>query len=217
MALGKPDKAAKALNRAHMMNTIDPAFLVVRKKPKFAQSSQWANAQRNYCKVDFQCFNNCPGGITGRIMAVTCKMNESSAQLDCEAGKPYPTSYRCEEEIPEYGILIPGLSSGLSIVTPFGRVDFTINGAGKVNYRIKGGPNLPGGLSAELEAKGSYTQNEGIKVQRITPKISLNIPVGKEAGKLLDELNMGPATLSVTDEEGGTIKIESYDSTLWAN
>jgi len=93
----------------------------------------------------------------------------------------------------------------------------TINGVGKVNYRIKGGPKLPGNLGAQIEVRGTYTPEGGVKVQRITPKISINIPTGTAAGEQLNQLNMGPMTLSVSGNSGGTVNIESFDSTLWAH
>lgn len=217
LAQDKADLARQSLNRAHELDSTSPAFLSVAGKPDWVNSSQWPSSTRKHCDINFKCQQTCPAGLTGRVMVITCEFAQDDARRACGAGKPYPRSYRCEEEIPEFGILIPGLSSGFSIVTPWGRVDMTINGAGKVNYRVKGGPKLPGNLSAELEAKGSYTPGEGIKVQRLTPKLSLNIPTGTAAGKQLEQLNMGPATLSVTGENGGTIKVESYDSALWAH
>ncbi|MEH6727881.1 MAG: hypothetical protein V7703_17155, partial [Hyphomicrobiales bacterium] len=211
LAQNRGDLARQSLNRAHELDSAGPAFLAVTGKPGWVNSPEWSISTRKHCDINFKCQQTCPAGIIGRVMVITCEFAQDDARQACGAGKPYPRSYRCEEEIPEYGILIPGLSSGFSIVTPWGRVDMTINGAGKVNYRVKGGPKLPGNLGVELEAKGSYTPGEGIKVQRITPKLSLNIPTGTAAGKQLEQLNMGPATLSVTGENGGTLKVESYD------
>ena len=216
LAQDRGDLARQSLNRAHELDSASPAFLSVAGKSDWLNSSQWQSLTRKHCDINFRCRQTCPASLTGRVMVVTCEIAQADARQACGAGKPYPRSYRCEEEIPEFGILIPGLSSGFSIVTPWGRVDMTINGAGKVNYRVKGGPKLPGNLGIELEAKGSYTSGEGIRVQRLTPKVSLNIPTGTAAGEQLEQLNMGPATLSVTDENGGTFKVESYDSALWA-
>jgi tetratricopeptide (TPR) repeat protein len=216
LASGKNKLAAAALNRAHKLNSADPAFLSVVNRPGGAIQSVWSQSPRNYCEVNYACLKTCPGGIIGRIMVVSCEIEQSNARQACGAGKPYAKTYRCEEEIPEYGILIPGLNSGFSIVTPFGRVDMTINGAGKVNYRVKGGPKLPGNLGAEIEVRGTYTPEGGVKVQRITPKISINIPTGTAVGEQLNNLNMGPMTLSVSGNSGGTVNIESFDSTLRA-
>ncbi len=201
LAQDKADLARQSLNRAHELDSASPAFLSVAGKPDWANSPQWSGSTRKHCDINFKCQQTCPSGLTGRVMVITCEFAQDDARQACGAGKPYPRSYRCEEEIPQYGILIPGLSSGFSIVTPWGRVDMTINGAGKVNYRVKGGPKLPGNLSAALEAKGTYTPEGGLKIQRITPKLSLNIPTGTAAGKQLEQLNMGPATLTASGEE----------------
>jgi len=39
-------------------------------------------------------------------------MENSSAQMACNAGEPYPKNYNGKENLPEYGILIPGLNAG---------------------------------------------------------------------------------------------------------
>lgn len=217
LARGENDLAGAALARAHQLNSADPAFLSMVGKPGWSGAPAWSKAPRNHCNINYECLKTCPVSIIGRLKVITCEFSQADARSACGAGKPYAKTYRCEEEIPEYGILIPGLNSGLSIVTPYGRIDLTINGAGKVNYRVKGGPKMPGNLGVALEARGTYTKEEGVKVQRLTPKISVNIPTGTAAGQQLNQLGMGPMTLSATDKSGGTVNIESFDSTLWAH
>ncbi|MGH8052263.1 MAG: tetratricopeptide repeat protein [Methylococcales bacterium] len=147
------------------------------------------------CKVEFQCKANCPKSIIGQINFVTCEMEQSSAQMACEAGKPYAAGFDCSEQIPEFGILIPGLNSGFSFITPWGRLDMTIDGKGNVDYRFKASTSV-GGVGIGATTRGSWSPESGFSSIEIKPGVSYNL-VGGDAAKLMGEAKMGPASISM--------------------
>jgi len=122
----------------------------------------------------------------------------------------------CEDEISKFGITISGLQSGISKVTPFDRVDITVDRSGNVNYQMKIGPKLPANFSTELEARGSISSKGEVRIQRVTSKIAYNFNTRTEVGKQLDKLNLSPVSVAASSEGGGTIKLETFDNTMSA-
>lgn len=73
---------------------------------------------------------------------MTCEIENASAQMACQEGKPYPTSSDCSEYFPEYGIMIPGLNAGFSISVPGFSAHVKVNGDGRVDIRVEAGPSI---------------------------------------------------------------------------
>jgi hypothetical protein len=140
------------------------------------------------CKaVDFGCKKNCPQGITGRMMMVACEIANANAVEDCRAGKPYPKGYNCESKVPRFGISIPGLDPGFSIMTPWGSIHATVQGNGRVDWRASfNTPPVPG-FQAFMGTQGSYNPSTGATTvglddMGIQYGILNNTLVGKNAG-----------------------------------
>ncbi len=147
------------------------------------------------CKVDFRCNEVCPGGIIGRLNYVTCEMSNASAISSCEAGQPFPSGFNCDAQMPRFGILIPGLDPGFSILTPWGSIDILFQGDGRIDYKIRvGGPAIAGPLKTYLEAKGSFQPSRGeLKVQG-SGGVSLGLPAtGSTAADIANKLGFGPS------------------------
>jgi Flp pilus assembly protein TadD len=157
-ALRDSKGAEDALQKAFAINPADPVLLVARQS---TLADVPVHGNSNICKVDFNCRKNCPGGITGRVMMVTCMIANSSAVSDCTAGRPYPKAYNCERELPRFGILIPGLDPGFSIITPWGSIDVIQQGNGRIDWQAKFNSPPVGGLQAFVGAKGSYNPPTG--------------------------------------------------------
>lgn len=170
------------------------------------------------CKVDFGCKANCPRSIIGQINFVTCEMEQSSAQMACDAGKPYAAGFDCSEQIPEFGILIPGLNSGFSLITPWGRLDMTVDGKGNVDYKFKAGTSV-GGVGGELTTRGSWSPASGFSSVEVKPGVNFNL-VGGDAAKLLDQAKMGPVSIVVegSSATGATeLKLEAYGGSVFSH
>ncbi|MGH8106709.1 MAG: hypothetical protein ACREO2_10345, partial [Arenimonas sp.] len=171
------------------------------------------------CKVDFGCKANCPRSIIGQINFVTCEMEQSSAQMACEAGKPYAAGFDCSEQIPEFGILIPGLNSGFSLITPWGRLDMTVDGKGNVEYKFKTGGNVVGPVGGEMTARGSWSPASGFSSVEVKPGVNFNL-VGGQAAEMLDKAKMGPASIVIegSSKTGETeLKLEAYGGSVFTH
>ncbi len=170
------------------------------------------------CKVDFGCKANCPRSIIGQINFVTCEMEQSSAQMACDAGQPYAAGFDCSEQIPEFGILIPGLNSGFSLITPWGRLDMTVDGKGNVEYKFKTGANV-GAVGGEMTARGSWSPASGFSSVELKPGVTYNL-VGGEAAEMLDKAKMGPASIVIegSSKTGDTeLKLEAYGGSVFTH
>lgn len=92
------------------------------------------------CQVDYQCDTVCPligATLTPGIKHVDCNVAQANAITNCIAGRPYPTRWDCETEFPAFGIMIPGLDPGFSLITPWGSVGSVIDGDG-IKFKFSG-------------------------------------------------------------------------------
>ncbi len=215
-AAGDPDGAAAALARAHQLAPNEAAVrFTTRALP--AISGPYGQQLQNQCNVDFQCEQICPGGIVGGLMRVTCEMESASAQLSCQEGEPYATSYNCQEEFPEYGILIPGLNSGFSIMAPGFTAHVLVDGDGTVRVRVEVGVNR-GRIGAYVGADGSYSPTNGASFDEFRGGVRVNILPssfggGSEADTMLNAHGQGPATIELEGGSSGEghVDVETYN------
>jgi hypothetical protein len=159
------------------------------------------------CEVNYACDAKCPKSIIGQIDLVTCKISESSAQSSCRDGKPYARFFDCSAKLPRFGILIPGLDPGFSIVTPWGSFDVVVQGDGKVDFQVKIlSPSL-GPAQASLGTRGSWEPSRG--------DLALNMEAGAQinlfnrVSPVMEQANAYDVGLSVVEKydlSGGTVK-----------
>jgi hypothetical protein len=158
-ALGDRAGAAAALRQAFAVNPADPVLMMARLSSLADIPVQGEPAA---CKaVDFGCKKRCPQGLTGRMMMVACEIANSSAVEACRDGKPYPKGYNCESKLPRFGISIPGLDPGFSIKTPWGSIDVTVQGDGRVDWQVSFNTPAAAGLKGFMGAQGSYQPSTG--------------------------------------------------------
>ena len=203
--------AAEALGKSRALAPFNGALLAARPRlPAEVLAAYAKDAPLHDCKIDFECKAQCPKSIIGQINFVTCEMEQSSAQMACEAGEPYAEGFDCSEQIPEFGILFPGLNSGFSLITPWGRLDLTVDGRGQVNYRFETGPKV-GGVGLELGGRGSWSPASGFSSAEIKPGVSFDL-VGGDAAKLLEKTKMGPAQINIAVKPLGeaVLEIKAY-------
>lgn len=218
-AAGDTAGAALALARAHALDPNGPAVrYAVAALPGITTPFRQQIAPQ--CGVDFGCARICPGGITGGIMRVTCEMENGSAQLACQEGRPYPTSYNCQEEFPEYGILIPGLNSGFSVSLPGFSAHVLVDGDGQVRVRVEGGITA-GRVGLYVGADGRWSPSSGASFDEFRGGVRLNILPGRVGGGSPVDDAAGrwghpPAHLEIEGNSSGetTVGVESYNAGL---
>ena len=158
-ALGDRAGAEAALREAFAANPVDPILMMARMS---SLADVPVQGDPPACKaVDFGCKKNCPQGLTGRMMMVACEIANADAVSACRDGKPYPKGYTCESKLPRFGISIPGLDPGFSIKTPWGSIDVTVQGNGRVDWRASFNTPPVAGLKGFMGAQGSYQPSTG--------------------------------------------------------
>lgn len=201
-ALGDMTGAADALAEAHKIDSADPSMLMAQHSlpPDVAA----AGPNRDYCDaVNFNCAQICPGGIIGGLNQVTCEMESSSAQMACREGQPYPTSYNCDIEMPAFGIMIPGLYPGFSILSPWGSLHVIVQGDGRVDFKFDVKAGLVPGLSGYVGVTGSYNPSSGVAIYDTRGGVSTNL---WNRDGLISEMNrfgVGPASVRVRGDGSG--------------
>ena len=209
--LGDRAGAEAALRQAFAVNPVDPILMMARVS---SLADIPVQGDPPACKaVDFGCKKNCPQGITGRMMLVACEIANANAVDDCRAGKPYPKGYNCESKVPRFGISIPGLDPGFSIMTPWGSIHFTVQSNGRVDWRANFHTPAVAALKGILGAQGSYQPSTGatnVSFDKGTVQVSLNNTnfLMKEASGY----NIGPA--SMLREAGSPNQSEGSDGQL---
>lgn len=218
-AMGDMQGAAEALARAHALDPNGPAVrYTAAALPGVAVPYRQQLARQ--CSVDFRCGQICPGGITGGVMRVTCEMENGSARLACQEGQPYATSYNCQEEFPEYGILIPGLNSGFSVSLPGFSAHVLVDGDGQVRVRVEGGVSA-GRLGVYVGADGRWSPSNGASFDRFRGGVRFNIlPRAAGGGSPVDEragqYGHPPAHIELEGNSGGptTLGVEAFNAGL---
>lgn len=211
-AMGNTKGATLALAEAYKLEPAGVPFLFARADLPGASAALPEAAKPN-CNVNFRCQEICPRSIIGGLMSVTCEMENASAQMACAEGKPYPTSYDCREDLPEYGILIPGLNSGFSIVIPGGSVHVVVDGQGNVDVRGEIGASA-GPIGGYLRADGHYSPDGGVSVDNTGGGVRVSIFNKTPAAEAAKALGHPPAHIEVEKMTGkpSQINLETYNA-----
>ena len=193
-ALGDRAGAEAALRHAFAANPVDPILLMARVS---SLADVPVQGDPPACKaVDFGCKKSCPQGITGRMMMVACEIANSNAVEACRAGKPYPTGYNCESKLPRFGISIPGLDPGFSIKTPWGSIDVTVQGDGRIDWQASFHTPPVAGLKPFIGAQGSYQPSTGA-LNFSSPEATVQFSVNNSnfLMKQANAFNVGPSSM----------------------
>lgn len=186
--LGEDEAAIAALGRAFAASPMSPAVSMANQA---IFDGAGISPPANACKVDFRCAEVCPGGIIGRLNYVTCEMSNAGAQSDCEAGLPFPVSFDCRAQMPRFGILIPGLDPGFSILTPWGSLDVLVQGDGSLQYRARLlSPSL-GPVQAFVDSEGSYQPASGEMQWNLAPGFQASLFNNNPVGEAVNRYDAG--------------------------
>lgn len=207
-ANGDSEEAAAALTRSHELMASHPSVIRARAGVSPATSQAYEATPRNYCNVDFRCGEICPPSIIGTINRVTCEMENSSAQMACGAGQPYPLSFNCGTEIPEFGVMLPGLNAGFSISSPWGNITVTTDGQGRVNWRIEAGPNF-GAVNPYIRVDGTYDPNGGWSTTGFRSGVKYNLVNNSAVGGAAGRWGHQPAYVQAEQTHGGNMELSA--------
>ena len=207
--MGETSAAKKFLEAAFHLNSAHPTMVMARGPGGALADLPFEVARKDLCQVSYACDAKCPKSIIGQIDLVTCRIAESSAQSSCQSGKPYGRFFDCSAKLPRFGILIPGLDPGLSIITPWGSIDFVIQGDGKVDFQVKiTSPSL-GPAQASLQTQGSWEPSRGDLALNLEAGAQVNLfnrvsPVMEQA----NAYDVGISVVEKYDVGGGTVKAD---------
>lgn len=158
-ALEEIEQAQDEVNQAFITDPISPFLQAAMQRGSLAGYS--ATPSSDMCNINFDCQRSCGGGIIGGLNSVTCEIVQSGAVNACLRGEAHAISYNCDIEIPRFGIMIPGLYPGFSVLTPWGSFDLLVQGDGRVDWRAKlNTPNI-GAVQFYMQAEGQYEPHSG--------------------------------------------------------
>ncbi len=203
-AQNKNDEAIALLNKVHRL---DPLNLVFYKAINNLENLyKQAKPDRSYCdSIYFNC-EKCKGGIIGGLDYTTCEIKQQSAIMACKDGKPFVKFFKCGNA-GDSPFLIPGLHSGVTILTPFGKLSIMLHGDGTVSYNleIQNVAKMPEG--AKLGAQGTYDPSSGQSDVKFNASFSVNMFHRSEAAQLLNSVDMGPGSVKLNyDFSTGELK-----------
>ena len=213
-ARNKKAEAIAILNKVHRINPINIVFY--NSITNLENIYKEAKPDRSYCdSINFNC-EKCKGGIIGGLEYVTCEMEQQSAILACRDGKPFAEFYKCSQAS-DYPFLIPGLHSGVTILTPFGKLSIMLHGDGTVSYNleIQNVAKLPDGV--KLGVQGTYDPSSGQSDAQFNANVAVNLFGRGDATSILNKLDLNPASSKITyNISTGETKLqaESYGVTL---
>lgn len=212
-AAGDSAAAAEALARARALDPNGIPYLSAR--ATLPPGGPYASALNRMCNVDFRCQEICPKSIIGGINSVTCEIANTGAQADCMEGKPYPTAFDCSEDLPDYGILIPGLNSGFSACVPGFCVHAVVDGEGNVDARVEAGISA-GPITGYVTADGHYSPENGFSYDNVGGGVRWSLVNGSTAASVASGLGHPPVHVEAESVGGGpvSVDIETYNRAI---
>jgi tetratricopeptide (TPR) repeat protein len=208
-AIGEESAAKKFLEAAFMLNSGHPSLRFARGPGGQLEGLPFTASDPKLCEVSYDCEKKCPKSIIGQIDFVTCKIAESSAQSSCQAGEPFARFFDCAAKLPKFGILIPGLDPGLSIVTPWGSLDFVVQGDGTIDFKAKINVAQVGGVQGGLEARGSWDPNHGAIAVNMEEQVQVNLfSQSSEVIRVANQFDAGISVVEKFGENGAKTDIE---------
>lgn len=208
-AIGEEAAAKKFLEAAYMLNSGHPSLRFARGTGGQLEGLPFGASKANMCAVNYDCERKCPKSIIGQIDFVSCKIAESSAQSSCQAGEPFARFFDCAAKLPRFGILIPGLDPGLSIVTPWGSLDFVVQGDGTIDFKAKINVAQVGGVQGGLEARGSWEPAHGAIAVNVEEQVQVNLfNQSSEVIQVANQFNAGISAVEKFGENGARTDIE---------
>ncbi|MDF0600760.1 tetratricopeptide repeat protein [Psychromarinibacter sp. C21-152] len=209
-AAGDSAGAAEALARARALEPNGIPYLSAR--AALPSGGAYSDALARVCNVNFRCQEICPKSIIGGIQSVTCEIENTNAQAACLEGKPYPTAYDCSEDLPDYGILIPGLNSGFSACVPGFCVHVLVDGEGNVDARVEAGASV-GPVTGYVTADGHYSPENGFSYDNVGGGVRWSLVNGSTAGNVASGLGHPPVHVEAESTGGGpvSVDIETYN------
>ncbi|MFN4140951.1 tetratricopeptide repeat protein [Aestuariivirga sp.] len=196
--IGETSAAQKFLEAAFQLNSAHPTLVTSRASGGLLSDLPLVISEPALCEVNFDCDNKCPKSIIGQIDLVTCKMSEASAQSGCREGKAFPRFFDCSAKIPKFGILIPGLDPGLSILTPWGSLDFVVQGDGRVDFKVKINGEGVDPVQPSFQTQGSWQPSRGTVA--LDHEAGVQVNLFNSASPVFEQANAYDVGISVVEK-----------------
>lgn len=212
---GDDEGTKAAFARAFALASADPPVRVLRRD--LAARPAWnAAIFAGRCDIDFRCDEICPRSIIGGLKNVQCEMENMSARIACSEGRLHPLGFDCRENFPDYGILIPGLNSGFSVLAPGFKMHVLFDGQGNVDFRWEA--NIDFGpyrlLGAHLGSDGHLGKNMPVVLDRFQTGLDLELlPDGLGDLDLTDDADLPLAGIMSRGGETGDMAVQLFGET----
>lgn len=208
--IGETSAAQKFLESAFQLNSAHPSLVMSRATGGGLSDLPFSLSAPQNCQVNFDCERNCPKSIIGQIDLVTCKMEEASAQSNCLDGRVFARFFDCSAKLPRFGILLPGLDAGFSIVTPWGSIDAVMQGDGSVDFQMKFlSPSL-GPAQAAVTTQGKWEPHRGALALTFGTQAQVNL--FNRLSPVMNQANAYDVGISVVERyqqgSGGAVALE---------
>ncbi len=210
LAIGDAEAARQAFNEAQTRWSMHPAVIAAaRRSPGITGAGNASPMpQCDHLDVVAMCKETCKcTSIVGCLNFVTCTMSNSDFINACRAGAPIPTAYNCEAEFPKFGIQLPGLQSGFTIVGPGFKVNVGPDGKGGYKWEIKLGNKAFVVVGGSIDPKTGAISGTDVKTG-----VNITFIPGKgDFGDLINKYGINPSTLSIDNDPKKPIKVDAYD------
>lgn len=218
--MGETSAARKFWEAAYHLNSAHPTLVKARAPGGNLAGAEFVPENTKFCDLSFNCEASCPKSIIGQVDFVTCKISEDMARSNCGAGKPYAQAFDCSAKIPRFGILLPGLDPGFSIVTPWGSFDAVMQGNGRIDFQLKFLGPASSAVQPALRTEGSWEPHNGTLSADFGVEAQYNLfsrvsPVMEQANAYDIGLNAVVGSSSAAD--GVKIGLEAGRGTVLSN
>jgi len=210
LAMNDADAARAAFSEAQSRWSMHPAVIAAAQRSPGITGAGNSSPMPQCDGIDVVklCNETCKcDSIVGCLNFVTCTMSNDDFINACRAGEPIPTAYNCAAEFPAFGIQLPGLQSGFTIVGPGFKVNVGPDGKGGYKWEIKVGSKAFVGVGGTVDPKtGSVTGTDLKAGYNIT-----FIPGKGDFGELIGKYGINPSTVSVDTDPDRPIKVDAWD------
>jgi Tetratricopeptide repeat len=210
LAMDETEAARKAFNEAQSRWSMHPAVIAaaLRSPGITGAGNSSPMPQCDNLDVVKMCQETCAcESIVGCLNFVTCAMSNSDFIDACRAGQPFPTAYNCEADFPQFGIQIPGLQSGFSIIAPGVSIQVGPDGKGGYKWEVKAGPN------AYVKVGGSLDPKTGaVRGVNVATGVGITMVPGEgQLGEIMGKYGINPGTVAVETDPKKPIKVGAWE------
>lgn len=215
LAMGDEDGARAVFDEAHEAASTSPVVIATALgNPALTGAGGSPMPHCATVDVTAMCKRACPcTSIIGCLDFVTCNIANADYQSACRDGGPIPNAFNCETQFPEYGIMIPGLQSGFSILAPGFKFHVGADGQGGYKWEFTVGPPSAGFASPYVKAGGRIDPHTG-DISGVDADAGIKFNVGPRSGPLgeiVTQYGIHPGGVSFETSTDRPVKVEAWN------